>query len=127
MPETSPPSASQGQPQQAPFGSSPATGPTPNRGFEAAGLQKMGMVAKMLEDILSTSGSSSEVGKVALECLNKVVKLVPAGSVSPAAQKNNLDQMQMKNAQSNQAMQQLRQQSQPQGGGAGGPPQQAAA
>lgn len=81
----------------------------------------------MLEDILATSGSSSEVGKVALECLNKVVKLVPAGSVSPAAQKNNLDQMQMKNAQSNQAMQQLRQQSQPQGGGAGGPPQQAAA
>lgn len=104
------------------MGASPATGPTPNRGFEAAGLQKMGMVVKLLEEIVGTSGATSEVGKVALDCLNKVVKLVPAGSVSPAAQKNNIDQMSMKNQQNNQQMQQLKAQ---QAGGA--QPQAAAA
>lgn len=103
-----PSSAPQGQPAAAPMGASQATGPTPNRGFEAAGLQKMGMVVKMLEEIIATSGAVSEVGKAALECLNKLVKLVPPGSVSPAAQKNNIDQMAMKNSQNNQQMQQLK-------------------
>jgi len=103
------------------MGASPATGPTPNRGFEAAGLQKMGMVVKLLEEIIATSGAVSEVGKAALEMLNKGVKLVPAGSVSPAAEKNNINQMAMKNSQNNQQMQMLRQQQ------AGAQPQAAAA
>lgn len=73
-------------------------------------MQKMGSVVKMLEEIIGQAGATSEVGKAALECLNKLVKLVPAGSVSPAAQKNNIDQMAMRNAQNNQQMQALRQQ-----------------
>ena len=46
--------ATQGQPQQpqAPFGGTSAMGPTPNRGHEAAGMQKLGMTIKMLEQII---------------------------------------------------------------------------
>ena len=59
------------------------------------------------------SGATSEVGQAALKMLNIGVKLVPAGAVTPAAQKNSLDQMQMKNQQQNQQMQALKAQSQP--------------
>ena len=55
------------------------------------------------------SGATSEVGQAALKMLNIGVKLVPAGAVTPAAQKNSLDQMQMKNQQQNQQMQALKQ------------------
>lgn len=58
------------------------------------------------------SGATSEVGQAALKMLNIGVKLVPAGAVTPAAQKNSLDQMQMKNQQQNQQMQALKAQSQ---------------
>lgn len=114
MPEMPTP-APGGQPQQqAPFGASPATGPTPNAGFEAAALQKLGLVVKQLTDILSMTGVQSDVGKGVLEALNKLAKLSPAGSTSPAGEKNNIEQMMMRNAQQNQQMQALKQQ---QGGG----------
>ena len=58
------------------------------------------------------SGATSEVGQAALKMLNIGVKLVPAGAGTPAAQKNSLDQMQMKNQQQNQQMQALKAQSQ---------------
>lgn len=98
------------QPNQPPFGTTPATGPTPNRGYEAAGLQRLGLVVKQLEEILPMVGAGSDIGKEVLKALNGLVKLVPAGSVSPAAQKNNLEQMALKNAQGNQQMQAIRQQ-----------------
>ena len=56
------------------------------------------------------AGATSEIGKACLDALNKLVKYVPAGSVSPAAQKNNIEQMAMKNQQQNQQMQALKQQ-----------------
>ena len=72
------------------------------------------------------SGATSEVGQAALKMLNIGVKLVPAGSVTPAAQKNNIEQMAMKNTQQNQQMQALKQQRMQgeggQGGGAQPPP-----
>lgn len=116
------PSPTVSQPsQQPPFGSSPATGPTPNRGYEAAALQRLGVVVKQLEELLPMAGAGSEIGKAVLEALNKLVKLVPQGSVTPAGQKNALDQMQMKNAQNNQQMQALMaQRMQGAQGGAGG-------
>ena len=40
--------------------------------------------------------------------LNIAVKHVPAGAVTPAAAKNNIDQMAMKNTQNMAQMQQLR-------------------
>ena len=57
------------------------------------------------------AGAASDIGKACLEALNKLVKFVPAGSVSPAAEKNNIEQMAMKNAQQNQQMQALKAQS----------------
>ena len=88
------PAAPGGQPQQPPFGSTSATGSTPNKGYEAAGLQKLGVVVKQLETLLPEVGAGSDVGKAVLEALNKLVKFVPAGSVTPAAQKNSLESMQ---------------------------------
>lgn len=113
-----------GMPQQSspPFGASPATGPTPNKGYEAAAAQRLGLVIKQLTDLVALSGATSEVGQAALKMLNIGVKLVPAGSVTPAAEKNNIEQMAMRNAQGNQQMQALK--AQREGGGAapaGGP------
>lgn len=117
MPETPQPSA--GQSAQEPFGTSPATGPTPNKGYEAAGLQRLGSVIKQLEELIPMFGAASDPGKACLDALNKLVKWVPAGSVTPASQKNNIEQMSMKNTQNNAQMQAIAQQrQQPAAGGA---------
>lgn len=97
------------QPQSAPFGSTPATGPTPNRGYEAAGLQRLGSVVKQLEELIPLVGAASEPGREVLKALGILVKLVPAGSQSPAAQRNNIEQMAMRNTRDNQQMKQLEQ------------------
>lgn len=109
MPETSPAAAPQ-QPQ-APFGQSAATGPTQNKGFEAAAAQRLGLVVKQLEELIPLAGATSDIGKAALDALTKLVKFVPSGSVTPAAAKNNIDQMAQRNAQNNQQMQAIRAQS----------------
>ena len=103
------------QPQQQPAGVSQATGPTPNKGYEAAAAQRLGLVIKQLEELVSLAGATSEVGQAALKMLNIGVKLVPAGSVTPASAKNGIENMAMKNAQQNQQMQALKAQ---QAGGA---------
>ena len=112
------PAAPGGQPAQPPFGATPATGSTPNKGYEAAGLQKLGVVVKQLEALLPEVGAGSDIGKAVLESLNKLVKFVPNGSVTPAAQKNSIEAQQRQMAQNNQqmqAVQQMRQkQAQPQ-------------
>ncbi len=110
-----------GQPAKPPFGSTPATGATPNKGYEAAGLQKLGVVVKQLEALLPEVGASSDIGKAVLDSLNKLVKFVPAGSVTPAAQKNSIEAQQRQMAQGNQTMQAIQQmrQKMAQGGGAG--------
>ncbi|MDE2099013.1 MAG: hypothetical protein KGL39_17295 [Patescibacteria group bacterium] len=107
MPQTAPGAP---QPPQPPSGVSQATGPTPNKGYEAAAAQRLGLVVKQLEMLIPLAGATSEMGKAVLEALNKLVKYVPSGSVSPAAEKNNIEQMAMKNAQQNQQMQALKQQ-----------------
>lgn len=94
---------------QAPFGTTSATGPTPNRGLEAAGLQRLGLVVKQLEEMVPLFGASSDVGKAVLDALNKLIKHVPSGSVTPASQRNQIEQMAMRNVQSNQQMQAVRQ------------------
>ena len=69
------------------------------------------------------AGAASDIGKACLEALNKLVKYVPSGSVSPASAKNNIENMAMRNAQQNQQMQALKaQQMQGQGGQQGGQP-----
>ncbi len=125
------PAASGGQPQQPPqppFGSTQAIGATPNKGYEAAGLQKLGVVVKQLEGLLPEVGAGSDIGKAVLDALNKLVKFVPAGSVTPAAQKNSIEAQQRQMAQNNQQMQALQamRQRMVQGGGQGGQPAMAA-
>jgi hypothetical protein len=96
-----------GQPaaKQAPFGSSPATGPTPNRGYEAAAAQKLGIVLKQLGELIPMAGATSEMGMAIMDMIKKGSKFVPQGSITPAAEKNQIDNMAMKNTQNNQQMQ----------------------
>lgn len=121
------PPAPGAQAQQAPFGQSPATGPTPNKGFEAAALKRVGLVTKQLTELLQLADASTDLGKDVLKALNMLVKHVPSGSVSPADEKGEMQRRQMANTQNNQQMQALRQSQQTPQGGAGGPPQQAQA
>lgn len=118
------PAAPGGQPAQPPFGATQATGSTPNKGYEAAGLQKLGVVVKQLEAMLPELGASSEAGQAVLKALTSLTKFVPAGSVTPAAQKNSIEAQQRAMAQNNQQMQALQQRP---GGAPGGQPQGAAA
>jgi len=120
------PAAPGGQPAQPPFGQTPATGATPNKGFEAAGMQELGVIVKQMEKILPQLGASSEAGQAILKALNSLVKFVPAGSVTPAAQKNSIESQQRNLAQNNQQMQALKQRMM-QGQGGGGQPQPGAA
>jgi len=73
-------------------------------------LQRLGSVVKQLTELLALSGAMSDVGKAVLDVLPKLTKLVPPGSVTPASEKNNIEQMAMKNTQQNQQMQALKQQ-----------------
>jgi hypothetical protein len=103
-------------------------GATPNRGYEAAGMQKLGVVVKQLEALLPELGATSEAGQAVLKALNSLVKYVPAGSVTPAAQKNSIEAQQRNMAQNNQQMAALKQRmAQGAGGAGGGQPQGAAA
>lgn len=120
MPAASPPPGGQGGP---PMGVSPASGPTPNKGYEAAGLQKIGMIVKQLEQLIPLLGASSDAGGAALKALNSLAKFVPAGSVTPAAEKNSAEQMMMQAVKNNQQMQAMKQGGAPGGAPPGGPPQ----
>ena len=91
MPVGMPPSpatpASMGQP---PVGSSPATGPVPNKGLEAAGMAKLGLVIRMLESIVPQLGAGTEAGKDVLKALTSLSKHVPPGAVSPGVEQTSL-------------------------------------
>lgn len=112
-----PPSAPGASGQQAPFGQAPVTGPTPNKGFEAAALKRVGLVVKQLTELLQLADASTDVGKDILKAINMLVKHVPSGSVSPADEKGEMQRRQMANTQNNQQMQALRQSQQPPAGG----------
>lgn len=61
-------------------------------------------------------GAGSDPGQALLDAVKKLAKFVPSGSVTPASQRNQLEQMAMKQGQQNQqmqALQQMRQQQQP--------------
>ena len=109
--------------QEAPMGVSSATGPTPNAGAEAGGMQILGVAMKQLTNALPMLGASSEAGQMVLDFLKKLGKLMPDGSVTPAAEKNVMEQQMLKAAQQAQMIQQIRAQQaqQAQGGGQGAP------
>jgi hypothetical protein len=101
-----------------PFGAANATGPTPNAGYEAAGLQRLGLVVKQLEQLIPLFGAASDQGKDVLKALQILLKSVPSGSVTPASERNDLQRQVTQNAQQNQQLAALRQR---QMGGAGQP------
>lgn len=82
-------------------------------------MQKLGIITKQLTELISLAGVGSDVGKDILKALNMLAKHVPPGSVTPAGEKNQIENMAMRAAQSNQQMQALKQ---PQPGGAPGAP-----
>jgi hypothetical protein len=92
-------------------------------------MQKLGVVVKQLEALLPELGATSEAGQAVLKALNSLVKYVPAGSVTPAAQKNSIEAQQRNMAQNNQQMAALKQMMAQRGAGGagGGQPQGAAA
>lgn len=112
-----------GQPQpQVPFGASPATGPTPNRGYEAAAKQQLGVILHQLERMVPLVGSTSELGKDVMKMIQMASKHIQPGETSPAAEKNVLNKSMMQNQQNMQAQQMMRaQQARPQGAGGGAP------
>lgn len=71
-------------------------------------MQKLGVVLQGLQDLVPLVGASSDVGQAVLDALKKLAKFVPPGSVTPAAQRNQLEQTAMKQGQNNQQMQQLK-------------------
>lgn len=92
-------------------------------------MQRLGVILKQLTDIVPMLGAQSEAGQLVLGFLPKLAKLIPAGSVTPAAEQNVMQSAMLKNAQQAQMIQQMRamqaQQASGQGApaGPGGPPQ----
>jgi hypothetical protein len=87
-------------------------------------MQLLSVVVKHLGDALAMAGANSEIGQKLLKPLEQLSKLVVPGSSTPSSDRNMMEEMQMKFAQNNQMMQQLRQQRMKamQGGGQGGAP-----
>lgn len=105
------------------MGVTSATGPTPNKGYEAQVIQQLGVFGSKLPEMISTVGFNSELGKALSDIMNKLAKLIPSGGNDPAAERNVLNRMQQTNAQNMQQVQQAKPQM-PQGGAPppGGPP-----
>ena len=119
MPEPGTPAAAgaPSQPQEPPLGVSSATGPTPNRGYEAAAKQRLGVMIRQLEQMVPMVGATSDIGKDVLKALNMFAKHIQPGEVTPAAERNTLEQTMMQNQQNQALTQQMR------AAGAGGQPQ----
>lgn len=123
MPAASPPVPGAAQSQQsAPFGNSPVSGPTPNKGFEAAALKRVGLVVQQLTQLLPMAGANTDLGQAILKAITSLSKHVPSGSVTPADEKASLERQMMANTQNNQQAQQLKQMQAKQQAGGGQQP-----
>lgn len=114
MPEVTP-TANPTQPKQPPFGTPAAAQPTPNRGFEAAGMQQLGPLVQALIEIVPKVGAGSDAGQAILKAVQSLSKFVPPGSVTPASQQQMVRALQQRMAQNNPqmaALAQMRQQGQ---------------
>lgn len=116
MPDPATPGAAPAPAQEAPLGVSSATGPTPNKGYEAAAKQRLGVVLRQLEQLVPLAGATTEIGKSVLKALNDLAKHIEPGEVTPAAERNTLESMAMQNQQNTGLMQALK------SAGAGAPP-----
>lgn len=108
---------------QPPVGSSPATGPVPNKGLEAAGLAKLGLIVRLLESLIPALGSGTEAGKDVLKALTSLSKHVPPGAVSPGVENSSLMKLMQDQRQQQPQIAAMRQaMAGPQNSGAGAPP-----
>ncbi len=89
------------------MGTSPVTGPTPNKGIEVAGVQKLGSVINQLTEVLKMVGATSEMGQAVMKALQGLAKLVPPGASNSASESNNIQNMALKNAQNKSMLQQM--------------------
>jgi len=122
-PQAMPPAPQPGQP---PVGSSPATAPVPNKGLEAAGMAKLGLIVRQLEQIVPLLGAGTEAGKDVLKALTSLSKHVPPGAVSPGVENSALQGLMLKQRQQTPQIAQMRAalaQQKPEGAGA--PPAEA--
>lgn len=83
----------------APMGSVPASQATPNAGMEAQGIAALRVWVNMGAHILAMIGPHTEAGNAMTSCIGKMAKFVPPGAVSPAAETNQLDNMQRRQMQ----------------------------
>lgn len=102
------------------MGGSPATAPTPNRGYDMAALQRIGVLIKGLEETMVLVGAASEIGKDVLKAIQVLTKHIPTGTSTPASQKNTLESMLLKNGQNAQQAAMIRGQQGAPGAGAPG-------
>ena len=81
-------------------------------------MQRLGLIVQQLQDIAPLAGMT-ELGKSINKMIELALKHVPTGGTSPAAQKNNIESLAMRNAQQGMASRQLAEQraKQMQGGG----------
>jgi len=73
-------------------------------------LQRLGLIVKQLQEIFPQFSAGSDVGQAVLKAITSLSKFVPAGSVTPAGERQQIEQMMQKSAQGNQQMQMLAQQ-----------------
>ena len=124
QPSAAPPPSGPPASGQPSFGSSPVSQPVPNRGHEAAGLSRLGIIVKLMEETIPLLGAGTEPGKDLLKALSALVKHVPAGAVTPGVQQATLEKLIQANKQTGSQVATLRAM---QGGGGAPPPQPQAA
>ncbi len=115
-----PPQAGAGtMPGQPPFGPSPTTMPTPNRGHQAAGLAQVAVAVRILEKALPMLGAESEPGGIVMKTITNLAKLVPQGSTSQGVENQAMQGLMQQQKQEQPMLQVMRSMGQ---GGAGQPP-----
>lgn len=84
------PGPASGQPS---FGSSPVSQPVANKGHQAAGLSRLSVAVKVLEEALPLLGAATEPGQAVITALKSLSKHVPAGAVSPGVQQSTMEKL----------------------------------
>lgn len=97
-----------------------------------AGLKMVGMGLMALEQAVPMLGSSSEEGQAVLSTIQKIAKMVPPGTVTPADMMTVMQKLMAQQQQFGQQMSQMRKQAaqppaQQQAPASGGAPQSQAA
>lgn len=77
-----------------------------------AGLQRLGLVVKGLEQLVPLFGAATEEGQTVLKAINALAQFVQPGAVTPAAMQNQIQNMATSNAQNAGQLQMLKEQSQ---------------